>query len=50
MIRQIGEAAFRDILYQQWDENRTDGEPESRAATFMAKLNKERDAMKGGEA
>ena len=40
ILKIIGERAFRDVLYQQWDENRTDGNPRSRAATFQAKLNR----------
>ena len=46
-VRRIGEDAFRQIAYQQWRENAVDGEPRSRAATFMAKLWK---AWKGGDA
>ena len=40
ILKVIGERAFREVLYQQWDENRTDGNPRSRAATFQAKLNR----------
>ena len=37
-IRRMGEGAFRELAYRQWRENSVDGEPRSRAATFMAKL------------
>ena len=46
-VRRIGEDAFRQLAYQQWRENAVDGEPRSRAATFMAKL---WNAWKGGAA
>ena len=52
LLRTIGEAAFRDATYRQWRENAIDGEPRSRARTFMAKLNAIRAALspKGGAA
>ena len=51
LIPQIGgERAFRELVYQQWRENNSDGAPRSNAAAFMAKLYAQRDAMKGGEA
>ena len=46
-VRRIGEGNFRQLAYQQWRENVIDGEPRSRAATFMAKL---WNAWKGGAA
>ena len=46
-LRYIDETLFRQLAYKQWRENTIDGEPRSRAATFMAKLWK---AWKGGEA
>ena len=46
-VRRIGEDAFRQLAYQQWRENVIDGEPRSRAATFMTKL---WNAWKGGAA
>ena len=49
-VKVLGESAFREILYRQWRENAIDGEPNSRAAAFMAKLYAARDAMKGGAA
>ena len=50
LLRIIGEEAFRDATYRQWRENAIDGEPRSRARTFMAKLNAIRAALspKGG--
>ena len=52
ILRIIGEDAFRQLVYQQWRENGIDGEPRSRAATFMAKLNAAKYAVlkEGGEA
>ena len=51
MIPQVGgEDAFRYLVYQQWRENCIDRDPDSRAATFMAKLYKERDNLKKGGA
>ena len=49
-VRAIGEEAFRQLLYRQWRENAIDGEPRSRAATFMAKLWKFAFPTKGGAA
>ena len=45
-----GEDAFRELVYEQWCENNTDGAPRSYAAVFFAKLYARRDAMRGGVA
>ena len=50
VIRIIGEECFRRLAYQQWRENTIDGEPNSRAAAFMAKLYAAKDELKGGAA
>ena len=50
VIRIIGEECFRRLAYQQWRENGIDGEPNSRAAAFMAKLYAAKDELKGGAA
>ena len=51
LIPQVGgEGVFRELVYQQWCENNTDGAPRSCAAVFFAKLYARRDAMRGGVA
>ena len=47
-IRIIGEECFRQLAYQQWRENAIGGEPNSRAAAFMAKLYAAKDEQIGG--
>ena len=44
---EIGDDVFREVLVRQWHENCSDGEPRSRAAAFMAKLNAVRDGIHG---
>jgi phosphoesterase RecJ-like protein len=43
-IRIIGEEWFRELVYQQWCENRCDGKPRNTAAAFQAKLYAAKDA------
>ena len=43
-IRFIGEEWFREVVYQQWCENRCDGKPRNTAAAFQAKLYAAKDA------
>ena len=36
--RQLGREAFRQLVYQKWRENETDGAPRNPAAAFQAML------------
>ncbi len=44
---EIGDGVFRELICQQWHENRSDGRPRDFAAAFMAKLYAKRDEIRG---